>query len=110
MGKDISLQRIYLVISNSREGKKFASGISGSFIIDIPKIIKDLGYSDKDLRKEAEYIITSQIERKLKQGIYSSKWSSLVIINTEYSNTFEDNIKGFVYEHVESFDIETVIM
>jgi hypothetical protein len=106
--KDKNIQKAYILVCNSREGKKFAAGIKNCFIVDIPKIIKELGYLNREIRKESEFIISTQIERKLRQGIYSNKNGNLVIINPESNMDFENNIRVFLFENTDGFVIEII--
>jgi hypothetical protein len=106
--KDNNIQKAYILVCNSRDGKKFASGIKNCFIVDIPKIIKDMGYYNREIRKESEFIISTQIERKLRQGIYSNKNGNLVIINPESDIGFEENIRIFLLENTDDFLMEII--
>jgi len=106
--KEKNTQKVYILVSTSRDGKKFASNLKNCFVVDIPKIIKELGYLNREIRRESEFIISTQIERKLRQGIYSNKNGNLVIINPDSNVNFEENIRIFLFENTDGFIIEVI--
>ena len=72
------------------------------FIIDIAKIIKDLGYEPSDLTPESEFILNYSIRNKIKQGIYNTKCDSILICHKNMENDFEENLRDFLEDFLET--------
>jgi len=88
--------RFILTKCSSKEAKKKYSQDSTFFIIDIGKIIRDLGYSVESLTSESEFVINYTVQRKIIQGIYSTKTQDILVVYKNISSSFIDNLKYFL--------------
>lgn len=100
--------KIFLAKCSAKEAKKKFDGGIDLPIIDIGKIIRDLGYDKPNLSKESEFIINYTIQRKIDQGIYNTKNNTIMIVNKNLSNDFISNLNSFLlkYENEFEFSIE----
>ena len=74
--------------------KKYYSG--DLFVVDIGRIIKDLGYDVNSLSKESEFVINYSIQKKITQGIYSTKCNGILVVHRNISNSFVENLEYFL--------------
>ena len=90
----------YLYLSNlsHKEAKKKIDNMDSFFIVDIAKIIRDLGYVDREITKESEFIINYTIQKKIAQGIYSIRCDSILVCYKKMSDEFVENFKNYINE------------
>jgi hypothetical protein len=88
----------FLLSCSVKEAKKKHLPKGDFFVVDIGKIIKDLGYEFLDLSEESEFIINYSIQKKITQGIYSSKCSGILVVYRNISKEFVDNLEHFLDE------------
>lgn len=94
----------FLTKSSPREVKSKISGYTSLFIVDIQKIIKDLGYDSIDcIRPESEFILDLHIRKKISQGIYNCKGDGVLVCHREMPESFEENFEKFL--EIENSDI-----
>jgi hypothetical protein len=87
----------FLTKSSPREVKSKISGYSSLFIVDIQKIIKDLGYDSLEfIRPESEFILDLHIRKKISQGIYNCKGECVLVCHREMPESFEENFEKFL--------------
>ena len=94
------LQEIKFLLAGCsiKEAKKKYCSDKDLFIVDIGKIIKDLGYDSDSLSKESEFVINYSVTKKITQGIYSTKCNGLLVVHKNISLTFVENLKHFLEE------------
>ena len=90
--------RILLAKCSTKEAKKRYCSDKDLFIVDIGKIIKDLGYDPDSLSKESEFVINYSVTKKITQGIYSTKCNGILVVHKNISLTFVENLKHFLEE------------
>ena len=79
-----------------KDAKKRISCGDSFHIIDVPKIIKDLGYEYDEISLEAEFVINITIRKKITQGIYNCKGDVILICNRFMNDFFDENLSSFV--------------
>ena len=94
----------YVSKYSPKEVKKRSGLNSDFFIIDITKIIRDMGYDLDDLTPESEFIINHSIRNKITQGIYSMKCDGILVCYRNMSPIFVENLEVFLEEFSESLD------
>lgn len=101
----------FIVCSTSlKEAKRKFCGDGGYFIVDIGKIIRELGYDLKTLTKESEFVINYSIQKKISQGIYNTKNDGILIVHRNTSEEFVGNLKQFLDEQRDEFSYEMKIL
>jgi hypothetical protein len=75
--------------------KKYCSG-EDLYIVDIGKIIKDLGYDLNSLSRESEFVINYSVQKKITQGIYSTKCNGILVVHKNISKSFKENLEHFL--------------
>lgn len=88
----------YLSKFSPKEAKKRASLGCDFFVVDISKIIRELGYELENLSKESEFIINFTIRRKILQGIYSTKCDGILVCYKGLNRDFVSNLEEFLDE------------
>jgi hypothetical protein len=88
--------RFFLAECSLKEAKKKYCSDEGLYIVDIGKIIKDLGYDINSLSKESEFVINYSVQKKITQGIYSTKCNGILVVHKNISLTFVENLKHFL--------------
>lgn len=88
----------YISKYSPKESKKRIEDLLDLYIVDISKIIKDLGYDTKDLSVQSEFILNYSIHKKIIHGIYNSKCEGILICYRGNSPDFMDNLVSFVEE------------
>ena len=109
MQEDLQEIKFFLAECSIKEAKKkYYSG--DLFIIDIGKIIKDLGYDTSALTRESEFVINYSIQKKITQGIYSTKCNGILVVHKNISESFVENLKYFLQNLEEdvSYTIHTL--
>lgn len=93
---DLQEVKFLLAACSIKEAKKKYCSDKDLFIVDIGKIIKDLGYDSDSLSKESEFVINYSITKKITQGIYSTKCNGILVVHKNISLTFIENLKHFL--------------
>jgi hypothetical protein len=65
-------------------------------VVDIGKIIKDLGYDTTTLSRESEFVINYSVQKKITQGIYSTKCNGILVVHKNISQSFKENLEHFL--------------
>ena len=87
-----------------KEAKKRAIDGCDFYVVDISKIIRELGYETENLSDESEFIINYTIRKKIIQGIYSTKCDGILVCYKSLSQDFLENLENFLEEHSEEFE------
>lgn len=97
------LQEVRFVLTKCsvKEAKKKFCADADFYIVDIGKIIRDLGYDTSFLSKESEFIINYSVQKKILQGIYSTRCSDILVVYKNISDDFVDNLKEFLDDQSE---------
>lgn len=88
----------YISRYSPKESKRRIESILDIYIVDISKIIKDLGYDLKNLSVQSEFILNYSIHKKIVHGIYNSKCEGILICYRGNSPDFVDNLISFIEE------------
>ena len=94
----------YITKYSPKEAKKRSEIGPYLYVVDISKIIRDLGYTLDDLTQESEFIINYTIRKKIIQGIYSTKCDGILVCYKSLSQDFLENLENFLEEHSEEFE------
>lgn len=94
----------YISKHSPKEVKKRSVLESDFYIIDITKIIRDMGYEINNLTPESEFIINHSIRNKITQGIYSTKCDSILVCYRNVTPDFVKNLEEFLDEFSEALD------
>ena len=86
----------YISKYSPKEAKKRAIGGSDFYVVDISKIIRELGYETDNLAVESEFIINYTIRKKILQGIYSTKSNGILVVHKNISDSFKENLEHFL--------------
>ena len=99
------LEEVKFVLTKSsvKEAKKKLCPETDYYVVDIGKIIRDLGYDINFLTKESEFVINYSVQRKILQGIYSTRNSDILVVYKNISEDFVENLKEFLNEKQEDF-------
>ena len=94
----VNLQEIKFLLAacSIKEAKKKYCSDKDLFIVDIGKIIKDLGYDSDLLSKESEFVINYSVTKKITQGIYSTKCNGILVVHKNISDSFKENLEHFL--------------
>jgi hypothetical protein len=97
------LQEVRFVLTRCsvKEAKKKFCSDADFYIVDIGKIIRDLGYDTSFLSRESEFIINYSVQKKILQGIYSTRCSDILVVYKNISDDFVDNLKEFLDSQAE---------
>ena len=87
--------KFFLVDCSLKEAKKRYLS-EDLFVVDIGKIIKDLGYDITTLSRESEFVINYSIQKKITQGIYSTKCNGILVVHRNISKSFVENLEHFL--------------
>ncbi len=90
--------KFFLADCSLKEAKKRYSSGNSTFVVDIGKIIKDLGYDTSVLSRESEFVINYSIQKKITQGIYSTKCNGILVVYRNMSESFVQNLENFLEE------------
>lgn len=93
--EDLQEVNFFLVDCSLKEAKKRYLS-EDLFIVDIGKIIKDLGYDVTTLSRESEFVINYSIQKKITQGIYSTKCNGILVVHRNISESFVENLEHFL--------------
>lgn len=103
MGKR-TIVNFYISKHSPKEARKRSCSESDFFVIDITKIIRDLGYEITNLTPESEFILNHSIRSKITQGIYSTKCDSILVCYRNMPTDFRENLEEFLEEFTETID------
>jgi hypothetical protein len=103
MGEKVKVN-FYVSKYSPKEAKKRSSLGGDFFVVDISKIIKDLGYETEVLSPESEFIINFTIRRKILQGIYSTKCDGILVCYKGITGDFVSNLENFLEEQEEEME------
>lgn len=97
------LQEVRFVLTRCsvKEAKKKFCSDADFYIVDIGKIIRDLGYDTSFLSRESEFIINYSVQKKILQGIYSTRCNDILVVYKNISDDFVDNLKEFLDSQAE---------
>lgn len=95
--------KFYISRYSPKEAKKRSTHGSDFYVVDISKIIRELGYDVDNLSNESEFIINYTIRKKILQGIYSTKCDGILVCYKNISPDFLENFETFLDEHSEEF-------
>jgi hypothetical protein len=105
MNGDIVKVDFFLSKNSPKECK---SKISGPvYVVDIQKIVRDLGYEFQELRPESEFILDLSIRKKILQGIYNYKGEGILVCHREMPENFETSLESLL--EIEKFEIDYTI-
>ncbi len=96
MQEDLQEIKFFLAECSLKEAKKKSPSEDDLYVVDIGKIIKDLGYEIQDLTKESEFVINFSVQKKITQGIYSTKCSGILVVHKNISESFVENLEHFL--------------
>lgn len=102
--------KFFLADCSLKEAKKRYCSGEDFFVVDIGKIIKDLGYDINTLTQESEFVINYSIQKKITQGIYSTKCNGILVVHRNISESFVQNLEYFLEDLGEeiSYTIKTL--
>jgi len=111
MDKEISQVRFILTKCSLKEAKRKYCSDTSFFVVDIGKIIRDLGYDIQALTKESEFVINYAVQKKITQGIYSTRSQDILVVYKNISNNFVENLEHFLNYEIDetvTYTIELV--
>lgn len=88
----------YISSHSPKEARKRSYLECDFYVVDISKIIRELGYDVDILSKESEFIINYTIRKKIVQGIYSTKCDSILVCYRNLPDEFTENLETFLTE------------
>jgi hypothetical protein len=94
----------YISKNSPKEARKRSNLESDFYVIDITKIIRDLGYEISNLSPESEFILNHSIRSKITQGIYSTKCDSILVCYRNMPSNFRENLEDFLEEFQEPIE------
>lgn len=103
MGESLRID-FFLTKSSPKEAKSKISGYKSLYVVDIQKIVRDLGYDSVELRPESEFILDLSIRKKILQGIYNCKGDGVLVCHREMPETFESNLESFLVKEDSEID------
>jgi hypothetical protein len=104
MPKEIPDTRFLLTSSSLKEAKRKYCSDKTYYIVDIGKIIRELGYDVNDLSPESEFVINYAVQKKITQGIYSTRCNDILVVYRNISQRFAENLNHFLEEMEEEFE------
>jgi hypothetical protein len=108
MDKDLEEIRFVLTRCSLKEAKRKFCSDATYYIVDIGKIIRELGYDTDDLTIESEFVINYAVQKKITQGIYSTRCNDILVVYKNISESFADNLRHFL-DNNNDLDIEYTI-
>jgi hypothetical protein len=103
MSKKITVN-FYISKHSPKEARKRPNFDCDFYIIDISKIIRDLGYEVDNLTPESEFILNHSIRSKITQGIYSTKCDSILVCYRNMPSGFTENLEEFLEDFTETIE------
>lgn len=110
MSNDVQNLEFIVCSASLKEAKRKFCVQKDYYIVDIGKIIRELGYDTKSLTKESEFIINYSIQKKITQGIYNTKNEGILIIHKNTSSDFVENLKNFLEDLDDDFSFDVKII
>jgi len=104
MPKEIPDTRFLLTSSSLKEAKRKYCSDKTYYIVDIGKIIRELGYDVNELSPESEFVINYAVQKKITQGIYSTRCNDILVVYRNISQRFAENLNHFLEEMEEEFE------
>jgi len=104
MPKEIPDTRFLLTSSSLKEAKRKYCSDKTYYIVDIGKIIRELGYDTEELTPESEFVINYAVQKKITQGIYSTRCNDILVVYRNISQRFAENLNHFLEEMEEEFE------
>ena len=101
MPKEIPDTRFVLTSRSLKEAKRKYCSDKTYYIVDIGKIIRELGYDTDELSPESEFVINYAVQKKITQGIYSTRCNDLLVVYKNISKKFAENLEYFLCEEME---------
>jgi len=101
MSKELPEIRFFLTPRSLKEAKKKYCSDKTYYIVDIGKIIRDLGYDIDDLSMESEFVINYAVQKKITQGIYSTRCNDILVVYKNVSDGFIKNLEYFLDEEMD---------
>lgn len=98
--------KFFLTECSAKEAKRKFFGYSDFYLIDIGKVIRELGYNNQNLTQESEFIINYTVRRKIDQGIYNTKNNTILIVHKNFSPDFIENLTCFLQEYGDNFEFK----
>lgn len=100
--------KFFLAECSLKEARKKYHLNEGLYVVDIGKIIKDLGYDTNNLSIKSEFVINYSVQKKITQGIYSTKCNGILVVHKNISDSFRENLEHFLSDMKEevSYTIE----
>jgi GTPase SAR1 family protein len=96
---------IYLSKYSSKEARRRNNRGIDLYIVDISKIIKEVGYETSKLTLESEFVLNYTIHKKILKGIYSTKCNGILLCYKNMNSDFKENLENFLDEELgESVD------
>lgn len=109
MQEELQTVKFFLAECSLKEARKRHSSQEDLYVVDIGKIIKDLGYDMTSLSRESEFVINYSIQKKITQGIYSTKCDGILVVHKNISEGFVENLEQFLKDLGEvSYTISTL--
>ena len=96
MQEDLQEIKFFLAECSLKEAKKKSPSEDDLYVVNIGKIIKDLGYDIEGLSKESEFVINYSVQKKITQGIYSTKCRGILVVHKNISESFVENLEHFL--------------
>jgi hypothetical protein len=93
--------RFILTSKSLKEAKRKYCDTKSFYIVDIGKIIRDLGYDVNSLTIESEFVINYAVQKKITHGIYSTRCQDILVVYKNISEKFADNLEYFLSEEIE---------
>ena len=104
MPKEIPDTRFVLTSRSLKEAKRKYCSDKTYYIVDIGKIIRELGYDVNELSPESEFVINYAVQKKITQGIYSTRCNDILVVYKNVSQRFAENLNHFLEEMEEEFE------
>lgn len=106
---DITKTKFVLTTCSLKEAKrKFCVEGECFYIVDIGKIIRDLGYDTEDLSPESEFVINYAVQKKITQGIYSTRCEDILVVYKNITDKFIENLKHFLEDEFDDEFVYTI--
>ncbi len=101
MPKEIPNISFLLTQMSLKEAKRKYCSDKTYYIVDIGKIIRELGYDIDSLSPESEFVINYAVQKKITQGIYSTRCNDILVVYKNISKRFSENLEYFLTEEME---------
>lgn len=102
--------RFILTTKSLKEAKRKYCDTKSFYVVDIGKIIRELGYDINLLSPESEFVINYAVQKKITHGIYSTRCNDILVVYKNISEKFADNLEYFLSEEIEEIFDFTIEM